>query len=145
MCVRNFSRTSILRPERMTSYLGDGVEALSRMQVERASLMLAVIRKLTVTENKQFWGSQDSPTSHQAAISAAKEKLEVAYRKIEAAIVLADLTVHADLASQDRENGLSRITLRCTADQLHPGDGRDVGERLTGWWLQNDGRKRSTA
>jgi len=37
MAQRNFSRTSILAPARMTSYLADATEALSRMQISRAS------------------------------------------------------------------------------------------------------------
>lgn len=144
MCVRNFSRTSVLRPERMGSYIDTATEALARLQVSRASLMLAVIRVLTANE-KDLWGTQDSPTAHAAEIAKAKEQLEAAYRKIEAVIVLGDLTIHTDLASQDRENGMSRITVRVTGDQLHLGDGRDIGERLVGWWLPNDGKKRVAA
>ena len=63
LCVRNFARTSILKPDRMTSYLGSGgIEALSRMQVSRASMMLATVRYLTANE-PELWGTADSPTA----------------------------------------------------------------------------------
>jgi hypothetical protein len=144
MATRNFSRTSILKPERMGSYLGDATEALSRMQISRASLMLLVVRLLTVREPK-IWGQQDSPTSHQAAIGKLKEQLEAAYQRITSAITLADLMVHENISDQDRQNGMSRITFRITGDTLCLGDGRDIGPRLVGWWLQNDGKPKAKA
>jgi len=54
LCIatRNFSRGSLLRSERMGSYLGDATEAPARLQINRASLMLAVVRKLTATEKQ---------------------------------------------------------------------------------------------
>jgi hypothetical protein len=72
MAQRNFARTSIIKPERMSSYLGDAGESLARLGLSRASMMLAVVRKLTATE-KQLWGTADSPTAHQAAIAKAKQ------------------------------------------------------------------------
>jgi hypothetical protein len=144
--IRSFSRTSVLRPEKMSVYLGDAVEALARMQVGRASMMLAVVRKLVAAE-PQLWGAMDSPTSHATKVAKAKEQLEAACKKIEQAVTLDDLTIHQDIASQDRDNGMSRITFRITGDTLHLGDGRDIGARLTSWWLANDGstKKRKVA
>jgi hypothetical protein len=65
----------------------------ARLQISRASLMLAVVRVLTANE-PDIWGEMDSPTSHAAAITKTKEQLELAYRKIEETVTLADLTQH---------------------------------------------------
>jgi hypothetical protein len=107
-------------------------------------MLLATIRVLTANEPK-IWGAMESPTAHAAAIAKAKEQLEAAYQKIEAAITLADLTVHENISAQDRDNGLSRITFRLTGDLVTLGDGRDVPERLVGWWLTNDGKRKAAA
>ena len=144
MAQRNFSRTSILAPARMTSYLADAVEALSRMQISRASMMLAVVRVSTLKE-PGLWGVQDSPTSLGSAIAKLQEKLEAAYARIEAALRLDDFTIHADFATQDRENGMSLLTFKTTGDQVRLGDGRDIGPRLVGWWQQHGSSKKKAA
>ena len=58
VATRNFSRTSVLHPTRMSSYLGDAVEALGHIGVSRASLMLFVVKSLA---NEPIWGQQESP------------------------------------------------------------------------------------
>jgi hypothetical protein len=143
MATRNFARTSIIRPERMGSYLADASESLARLQISRASLQLAVVRVLIANEPR-LWGEMDSPTAHAAAINKAKGELEEAYARIEQSITLSDLTSHPTV-SQDREEGKSILTFKITGDTVRLGDGVAVAERLTNWWLQNDGKKRAAA
>lgn len=134
VATRNFSRTSVLRAERMSSYLGDATEVLARIGVSRASLMLYVIKALA---SEPIWGKQGSPHDLTAKIAAAKVTLADAYAKVESAITWSDISVENNLADQDRQNGLSVVAFVCTNNEVRLGDGRDLAQRLCSWWRAN--------
>src|SRR5262245_51559397 len=98
MATKTFNRTSVMRADRMGSYVDGSEEAMSRLGISRASLMLAVIK--TLAKEKGLWGEQTSPTSHSAAVAKTKAEFEAACQRITSAITLGDLTIHADLSSQ---------------------------------------------
>jgi hypothetical protein len=133
VAIENFARTSIIRPERVGSYIGEATEVLGRLGISRASLVLSVVRHLVKTR-PEIWGTQESPTALAAAITSMKFALEESYRKIEAAITLADFTCH-EMHSNDRADGKSLLTFKIANDEIGLGDGRDVGARLVGWHL----------
>ena len=111
----------------------DGDTELSRLRCTRQSAYLAAAMAVA-EKSPEIFGKQTSPTALTAAISKAVTERNNLYSEIETSWQRSDVSV-MPVSENDRASGLGRLGF------IVLGDGRAIGERLVGWYLDTAAQK----